>query len=74
MGLADEVKKSVESCGLNGDELLEVAGSEQTSIDLEKNTQRAIDVDVFGAPTYIIDGELYWGQDRLDFVERHLSS
>lgn len=74
MGLADEVKKSVESCGLNGDELLEVAGSEQTSIDLEKNTQHAIDVDVFGAPTYIIDGELYWGQDRLDFVERHLST
>lgn len=35
-------------------------------------TQSAIDVGVFGAPTYVIDGEMYWGQDRLDFVARHL--
>jgi 2-hydroxychromene-2-carboxylate isomerase len=27
---------------------------------------------VFGAPTYVVDGELFWGQDRLDFVERTL--
>ncbi len=36
------------------------------------DTQRAIDLGVFGAPTYVIDGELFWGQDRLDFVERRL--
>jgi len=29
---------------------------------------------VFGAPTYAIDGELFWGQDRLDFVQRRLQS
>jgi 2-hydroxychromene-2-carboxylate isomerase len=39
----------------------------------EANTQRAIDLGVFGAPTYAIDGELFWGQDRLDFVERKLA-
>lgn len=38
----------------------------------ESNTQRAIDAGVFGAPSYVIDGELFWGQDRLDFVERRL--
>jgi 2-hydroxychromene-2-carboxylate isomerase len=27
---------------------------------------------VFGAPSYVIDGEIFWGQDRLDFVERKL--
>jgi len=27
---------------------------------------------VFGAPTYVVDGELFWGQDRLDFVDRKL--
>ena len=26
----------------------------------------------FGAPTFIIEDQIYWGQDRLDFVERHL--
>ncbi len=35
-------------------------------------TQQAIDAGVFGAPSYVIDGELFWGQDRLDFVQRRL--
>ena len=40
----------------------------------EAHTQAAIDANVFGSPTYVIDGELFWGQDRLDFVQRKLSS
>jgi len=40
----------------------------------ELNTQQAIDSQVFGSPTYVIDGELFWGQDRLDFVERRLAA
>ncbi len=39
----------------------------------EQDSQRAIDGGVFGAPTYVIDGEMFWGQDRLDFVERRLA-
>jgi 2-hydroxychromene-2-carboxylate isomerase len=35
-------------------------------------TQQAIDAGVFGAPSYCVDGEIFWGQDRLDFVERKL--
>ena len=38
----------------------------------DTNTARAIEVGIFGAPSYVIDGELFWGQDRLDFVERKL--
>ena len=38
------------------------------------NTQQAADLGLFGAPTYAIDGELFWGQDRLDFVQRRLQS
>lgn len=41
---------------------------------LEANTHRAIDVGVFGAPSYVIDGEMFWGQDRLDFVQRRLAA
>ena len=36
-------------------------------------TQQAIDAGVFGAPSWVIDGEIFWGQDRLDFVERRLA-
>jgi carboxymethylenebutenolidase len=28
---------------------------------------------VFGAPSFVIDGQLFWGQDRLDFVQRRLA-
>ena len=35
-------------------------------------TEQAIAAGVFGAPSYLIDGEIFWGQDRLDFVERRL--
>ena len=37
-------------------------------------TQSAIDAHVFGAPTYLIDGEMFWGQDRLDFVAQKLKA
>lgn len=37
-----------------------------------QNSQQAIDANVFGAPAYVIDGDVFWGQDRLDFVERKL--
>jgi carboxymethylenebutenolidase len=39
----------------------------------ESYTQQAIDAGVFGAPSYVVDGEIFWGQDRLDFVERALA-
>ena len=38
----------------------------------EAYTQEAIERGVFGAPTYAIDDELFWGQDRLEFVDRKL--
>ena len=36
------------------------------------NTREAMAAGVFGAPSYVIAGELFWGQDRLEFVERRL--
>jgi 2-hydroxychromene-2-carboxylate isomerase len=39
----------------------------------EANTQQAITAGVFGAPSYVVDGEIFWGQDRLDYLERRLA-
>ena len=36
-------------------------------------TQEAIDRGIFGTPTYVYAGELFWGQDRLDFFDRALA-
>ncbi|MEZ5646169.1 MAG: DsbA family protein [Burkholderiaceae bacterium] len=38
----------------------------------DANTQEAIDAGVFGAPSYVFDGEIFWGQDRLELLERRL--
>jgi 2-hydroxychromene-2-carboxylate isomerase len=54
-------------------ERLAQSRSEAVQAAYEANTQAAIDHAVFGAPTYVIDGEMFWGQDRLDFVERRLN-
>jgi 2-hydroxychromene-2-carboxylate isomerase len=37
------------------------------------DTQAALDRRVFGAPSYVIGEEIFWGQDRLDFVDRRLA-
>lgn len=48
------------------------ARSADTQARYDAHTQAALDAGVFGAPSYVIDGELFWGQDRLDFVARKL--
>jgi 2-hydroxychromene-2-carboxylate isomerase len=47
--------------------------SQAVHVRYERDTQRAIDAGVFGAPSYVVDGELFWGQDRLDFLQRRLA-
>lgn len=53
---------------------LEQSHSQAVHERYEANTAAAIEAGVFGAPTYIVDGEMFWGQDRLDFVERKLAA
>ncbi|MBS0317849.1 MAG: 2-hydroxychromene-2-carboxylate isomerase [Proteobacteria bacterium] len=53
-------------------ERLEQSHSQAAHEQFDANTRQAIEAGVFGAPCYIVDGEMFWGQDRLDFVERRL--
>jgi 2-hydroxychromene-2-carboxylate isomerase len=57
-------------------ELLENSGIDPSSIDgdeikneLRTNTDQAVARGAFGAPTFFVNGEIFWGNDRLDFVE-----
>lgn len=58
-------------CGLDAARL-EQSYSQSVQERYEANTEQAIQMGVFGAPTYVVDGEQFWGQDRLDFVARRL--
>ena len=53
--------------------LLDKSHSQAVQERYDAYTQAAIDAGVFGAPSYVIEGEIFWGQDRLDFVERALA-
>jgi 2-hydroxychromene-2-carboxylate isomerase len=55
---------------LNFDELSDLAKSDKVSKIYKDNTEEAISKNVFGSPTYICNNELFWGQDRLNFLER----
>jgi 2-hydroxychromene-2-carboxylate isomerase len=59
--------------GRNAKLLWDAAQSDETKATFDAYTQEAIDRQVFGAPTYIYKDELFWGQDRLDFLERALA-
>jgi 2-hydroxychromene-2-carboxylate isomerase len=56
-------------CGLDGDGLVEAAAGEAVRAEYRGNTQRALAAGVFGSPFYRFEGELFWGQDRLDMLE-----
>jgi len=53
--------------------LVERANAPDIAMRYAVLTQEAIDRGVFGAPTYVYSGELFWGQDRLDFLDRALA-
>ena len=50
-----------------------IADAPDTGARYEALTQEAIGRQVFGAPTYVYRDELFWGQDRLDFLDRELA-
>jgi len=59
--------------GLDADAVMKL-GAEPRWAELRMvDTQAALDRGVFGAPSYVIGDEIFWGQDRLEFVERHLA-
>lgn len=60
--------------GHDAEALIALAQDERTKTLYRDDTQAAIRCGVFGAPAYVLDGEIFWGQDRLDFVERALAA
>lgn len=58
--------------GLDGAALVAAEDDAAVVAEFNANSAAAIAAGVFGSPTYVLDGELFWGQDRLDFLDRAL--
>jgi len=63
--IADDLKISFE-------ELNKLATSDKIKKIYEANTQEAINMNIFGVPSYIYNNEIFWGQDRLELLEYSL--
>ncbi|PCI05879.1 MAG: disulfide bond formation protein DsbA [Hyphomicrobiales bacterium] len=76
LDISDEAVLSelLEACGHDAAATL-AASHEDSSTELHAaNTKAAMAVDAVGAPAYVYDGEVFWGQDRIDYLDRMITS
>jgi 2-hydroxychromene-2-carboxylate isomerase len=62
----------LQQAGFDPAAVMALAADPQVKERLKTLTQEAVDRGVFGAPTFFLDGQMYWGQDRLDFIQHAL--
>ena len=67
-------KQIADENDMDGATLIALETSEAVVAEYQRNTQEVERLGIFGAPTYVFKGELFWGQDRLDFLERALAN
>lgn len=66
----DTLMKIGDAAGVDAAALLDAALSPEIQALYDTNTQEATERSVFGSPTYFIDGDMFYGQDHLELVER----
>ncbi|KRR05340.1 disulfide bond formation protein DsbA [Bradyrhizobium jicamae] len=76
LNLADPatIAKLADESGLPGKQLVERSGADDITAAYEQNRQEALAADVFGSPVYVLDGEVFWGQDRIELLDDALKS
>ena len=58
----------LKKCKINLDSFLVGVKDLKIKDELKKVTQEAHDKEIFGAPTFVVNGKIFWGQDRLEFA------
>jgi 2-hydroxychromene-2-carboxylate isomerase len=71
---AATLRALADDCGCDGAALLDASRTPETRRRYDGFNREALDAGIFGSPWYIVDGQGFWGQDRLDFVERLLQT
>ena len=60
--------------GLDAQAIMKTAADPATKAAYDANTHGALEAGVFGSPSYVLDGEVFWGQDRLELLDDALKS
>lgn len=74
LGDLEVLKDYLEKSGIPSDEVFKLCQDQEIKNELITNTQEAVSKGIFGAPSFIIDGILIFGQDRLHFVKDLLTN
>jgi 2-hydroxychromene-2-carboxylate isomerase len=73
MSVPTEIDAVLQQAGFDSMEFMALINDQAIKDQLKKNTTEAVERGVFGAPTFFIGDEMYWGQDRLHFVDQALA-
>lgn len=69
-----EIADRLAAADFDPDTIINAAQSDDTAAIRAANTQAAIDADAVGVPAYVLNGEVFWGQDRIDLLDHALTS
>lgn len=72
--MADDqtILNCLNQAGLDGAQILELIQTQHIKDQLVANTDRSFAMGAFGSPTYFVDGDIYFGKDKLDEVEQQI--
>jgi len=73
LSLEKEFSKLLEILRINNAFFFDKIKQQSTKDELKKLTNDAFEKEVFGAPTFIVNNKIFWGQDRLEFALEELS-
>jgi 2-hydroxychromene-2-carboxylate isomerase len=73
LGDPQELAAVLRRAGFDPDAVLSLVNDPAVKERLKKDTEEAVARGVFGAPTFFVGEEMFWGQDRLDFVDEALA-
>ena len=68
------VSRCLQAAGHNVESVIDMAMTDESATVREQNARDAIGVDAVGVPTYVLNGEAFWGQDRIEYLESALAS
>ena len=74
LGKSEVVEAVLSARGLDGKQILDFAGRDEIKAELRATTEEAVERGVFGAPTFFVEGEMFFGNDRMDAVESMLEA
>ena len=68
ISIEKNIKKILSDCEVNHNYFKEGIKEQKIKDELKNLTNEAFELDVFGAPTFLVNNKLFWGQDRLEYA------